>query len=53
VFMRELDLPRGPDREIVHDARDRQYTPGHQETPDGTQERPQRAPPTTRACGRT
>jgi hypothetical protein len=26
VFMRDLDLPRGPDREIVHDARDRQYT---------------------------
>jgi hypothetical protein len=24
--MRDLDLPRGPDREIVHDARDRQYT---------------------------
>ncbi len=26
VFMRNLDLPRGPDREIVHDARDREYT---------------------------
>ena len=26
VFMRDLDLPRGPDREIVHDARDREYT---------------------------
>jgi hypothetical protein len=26
VFMRDLDLPRGPDRQIVHDARDRQYT---------------------------
>jgi hypothetical protein len=26
VFMRDLDLPRGPDREIVHDDRDRQYT---------------------------
>ncbi len=26
VFMRELDLPRGADREIVHDARDREYT---------------------------
>jgi DNA-binding MarR family transcriptional regulator len=24
--MRDLDLPRGSDREIVHDARDRQYT---------------------------
>ena len=24
--MRDLDLPRGPDREIVHDARDREYT---------------------------
>jgi hypothetical protein len=26
VFMRDLDLPRGPDREMVHDARDREYT---------------------------
>jgi hypothetical protein len=26
VFMRDLDLPRGQDREIVHDARDREYT---------------------------
>jgi hypothetical protein len=26
VFMRDLDLPRGPEREIVHDARDREYT---------------------------
>jgi hypothetical protein len=26
VFMRELDLPRGRDREIVHDARGREYT---------------------------
>src|SRR6267143_4653810 len=26
VFMRDLDMPRGSDREIVHDARDRQYT---------------------------
>jgi hypothetical protein len=26
VFTRDLGLPRGPDREIVHDARDRQYT---------------------------
>jgi hypothetical protein len=26
VFMRDLDLPRGPDREIVHDARHREYT---------------------------
>src|SRR6266852_9312514 len=26
VFMRELDLPRGPERETVHDARDREYT---------------------------
>jgi hypothetical protein len=26
VFMRDLDLPRGPDRQIVHDARDREYT---------------------------
>jgi DNA-binding MarR family transcriptional regulator len=26
VFMRDLDLPRGADREIVHDARDREYT---------------------------
>jgi hypothetical protein len=25
VFTRELDLPRGPDREIVHDARERAY----------------------------
>ena len=25
VFMRDLDLPRGPDREIVHDARERAY----------------------------
>ncbi len=25
VFMRELDLPRGPEREIVHGARDRTY----------------------------
>jgi hypothetical protein len=23
--MRDLDLPRGPDREIVHDARERAY----------------------------
>jgi len=26
VFTRDLDLPRGRDREIVHDARDREYT---------------------------
>ena len=26
VFMRDLDLPRGPDRQIVHEARDREYT---------------------------
>lgn len=26
VFMRDLDLPRGLDREIVHDTRDREYT---------------------------
>src|ERR1700682_4614682 len=26
VFMRDLDLPRGHDREIVRDARDREYT---------------------------
>lgn len=26
VFMRDVDLPRGPEREIVHDARDREYT---------------------------
>jgi hypothetical protein len=26
VFTRGLDLPRGRDREIVHDARDREYT---------------------------
>ena len=26
VFMRDLDLPRGPDRQIVHDARNREYT---------------------------
>jgi hypothetical protein len=26
VFMRDLDLPRGRDREIVHDARGREYT---------------------------
>jgi DNA-binding PadR family transcriptional regulator len=26
VFMRDLDLPRGPHREIVHDARERHYT---------------------------
>jgi hypothetical protein len=26
VFMRDLDLPRGPAREIVHDARGREYT---------------------------
>ena len=25
VFMRDLVLPRGPDREIVHDARERPY----------------------------
>ena len=25
VFMRDLDLPRGHDREIVHDARNREY----------------------------
>jgi hypothetical protein len=25
VFMRDLDLPRGSDREIVDDARDREY----------------------------
>src|SRR5438309_7234242 len=24
--MKDLNLPRGPDREIVHDARDREYT---------------------------
>jgi hypothetical protein len=32
VFMRDLVLPRGPDREIVHDARDRQYTSRGSET---------------------
>jgi hypothetical protein len=26
VFMRDLDLPRGQEREIVHDARGREYT---------------------------
>jgi hypothetical protein len=26
VFMRDLNLPRGREREIVHDARDREYT---------------------------
>src|SRR2546422_6057152 len=26
VFMRDLDLPRGRDREVVYDGRDRQYT---------------------------
>jgi len=26
VFMRDLDLLRGPEREIVHDARDREYS---------------------------
>ncbi len=26
VFMRDLDLPRGLDREIVHNARDREYS---------------------------
>jgi hypothetical protein len=26
VFMRELDLPRGRERELVHDARGREYT---------------------------
>jgi hypothetical protein len=26
VFMRDLDLPRGPDREIVNDARNREHT---------------------------
>ena len=26
VFMRDLDLPRGREREVVHDARDREYT---------------------------
>jgi hypothetical protein len=26
VFMRDLDLPRGREREIVHDARDREYS---------------------------
>jgi hypothetical protein len=26
VFMRDLDLPRGREREIVHDSRDREYT---------------------------
>src|SRR4029453_18143273 len=26
VFMRDLELPRGADREIVHDARGREYT---------------------------
>src|SRR5262245_14564640 len=26
VFMQDLDLPRGHDRELVHDARDREYT---------------------------
>ena len=26
VFMHDLDLPRGQEREIVHDARDREYT---------------------------
>ena len=26
VFMQRLDLPRGRDREIVHDVRDREYT---------------------------
>jgi hypothetical protein len=32
VFMRDLDLPRGPDREIVRDGRDRQYTLRRSET---------------------
>lgn len=26
VFSRHLDLPRGPDREVVHDVRLREYT---------------------------
>src|SRR6266850_3493190 len=26
VFMRDLDLPRGCDRDVVYDGRDRQYT---------------------------
>jgi hypothetical protein len=26
VFMRDLALPRGPKREVVHDVRDRGYT---------------------------
>jgi hypothetical protein len=26
VFMRDLNLPRGPDREVVHDSRGREYT---------------------------
>jgi hypothetical protein len=26
VFGRDLELPRGPDREMVHDARDREYS---------------------------
>lgn len=26
VFIRDVDLPRGPEREIVHDAREREYT---------------------------
>ena len=26
VFMRDLDLPRGREREIVHDPREREYT---------------------------
>jgi hypothetical protein len=26
VFMRDLDLPRGPEREVIYDARERDYT---------------------------
>jgi hypothetical protein len=32
VFMRDFDLPRGPDRQIVHDARNREYTVRGSET---------------------
>jgi hypothetical protein len=32
VFMRDLDLPRGPEREIVHDAREHAYTVRGSET---------------------
>jgi len=38
VFMRNLDLPRGREREIVHDPREREYTLRGRNSPDGSRD---------------